>query len=73
MHPTLKDIRNINTINELVEPIKFLCDKMHSMTYGEFIAYKRTLEHQALKVGCDIKTLNEYANEYQTFGHINIK
>lgn len=66
---TLQNIRGAKTFNDLKPAIKFLCDKMQVMTWGEFCAYKRTLESQCVKVGSTIKDLNAYAENYQVFGY----
>ncbi len=66
---TLQNIRDAKTFDELKPAIKLLCDKMQIMTYGEFTAYKRTLESQAVKVGSSVKALNDYAEQYQVYGY----
>lgn len=68
-NPTLQTIRNATTFDQLKPAIEFLCDEMQKMTWGEYTAYKRTLEDQAVKVGSSIRDLNIYAVEYQTFGY----
>lgn len=46
---TIQNIRDAKTFEDLKPAIKLLCDKMQVMTYGEFLAYKRTLESQAVR------------------------
>lgn len=70
---SLQNIRDSETFEQLKPAIKFLCDEMQKMTYGEFLAYKRTLESQAVKVGSSIKELNIYAERYQVFGYEETK
>lgn len=67
--PNLAEIRLMESFDALKPAIRFLCAKMKQMGYGEFIAYKRTLEAQAEKVGASIKALNEYAEQIQVFGY----
>lgn len=66
---TLQKIREAKTFEDLKPAIKFLCDNIQKMTWGEFTAYKRTLENQAEKVGATLKDMNEYAEQYQVFGY----
>lgn len=66
---TLQKIREAKTFDDLKPAIKFLCDNMQKMTWGEFIAYRRTLENQAIKVGSTLKDLIEYTEQYQESGH----
>lgn len=65
----LQDIRDADSFEALKPAIRLLCDKMQEMTWGEFNAYRRTLENQAIKVGSTVKALNEYAEHYQVFGY----
>lgn len=67
--PTLAEIRLMETFDALKPAIRFLCAKMQQMEYGAFIAYKRTLEAQAEKVGSSVKALNDYAEQIQVFGY----
>lgn len=66
---TLQVIRDAKTFNDLKPAIKFLCNNMEAMQWGEFIAYKRTLENQAVIVGITVKELNQYAEQFQVFGY----
>lgn len=68
-HMTLQNIRDALTFDDLKPAVKFLAQNMQRMAYGEFIAYKRTLESQAVKVGSNVKALNELAEQYQVFGY----
>ena len=68
-NPTLANIRNAQTFDDLKPAVKFLCDNMQVMPWGDFIAYKRTLEAQAVKVGTTIAEMNKYAEQYQVFGY----
>ncbi len=65
----LQDIRQTETFEALKPAIKYLCDHMEAMAWGEFNAYKSTLEQQAIKIGATVKDLNEYAEQYQVFGY----
>lgn len=67
--PTLADIRAKTSFEALKPAIRFLCTNMERMEYGAFIAYKRTLEAQAVIVGSSVKALNDYAEEMQVFGY----
>lgn len=67
---TLEQIRQVQTLIELKPAIKVLCDKMQSMSWDEFNAYKRTLEDQATKLGISLKTINATAENYQVFGQL---
>jgi hypothetical protein len=69
MRPTLKTIRDAQTFDDLKPAIRFLCDEMQKMTWGEFTAFQRTLESQSLKVGISLKEMNAYAENYQVFGY----
>lgn len=66
---TLNEIRNVPTFEALKPAIRFLCDTMQDLSWGEFVAYQRTIETQAKKVGASLKILNEYAEQYQVFGY----
>jgi hypothetical protein len=65
---TLKQIRDAKDFDSLKPAMRFLCDNMQAMTYGEFQAYKRTLEDQCKAIGSSLKDMNEYAENYQIFG-----
>ena len=67
---TLEQFRQAQNVTELKPAIKMLCDKMQVMTWGEFNAYKRTLESQATKLGVSLKTINAIAENYQVFGQL---
>lgn len=62
---TLQQIRDTKTAEGIWEGTRFLCENMQVMTYGEFLAYRRTLEEQARKLGVSITQLNNYAVMYQ--------
>ena len=66
---TLQKLRDAKTFCDLKPGIKFLCDHMERMTWGEFVAYKRTLESKALELGITLDALNLYAENYQVFGY----
>ena len=66
---TLSEIRQCESFVQLEPAIKFLCDKMHDMPYGEFIEMKRTIGSQSLKIGLTLQIINEYAENYQIFGY----
>lgn len=66
---TLQTIRETTSFEALKPAIQFLCDEMQKMTYGEFCAFKRTIESQCVKVGSSLKECNEYAETYQVFGY----
>lgn len=66
---TLESIRLCKTFEELKPAVKFLCDNMESMAWGDFMAYKRTLESQTLKMGLSLTALNEYAENFKVFGY----
>lgn len=67
---TLAEIRLAKTLDELKPAINFLCAHMHDMTYGEFIAYKRTIEFQAInKLSVSVAEINKIAEEYQVYGY----
>ena len=68
-YPTLESIRNAESFEQLKPAVRFLCDKMQKMTWGEFNAFKRTLETQAVKVGSSVSELNAYAEQFQVFGY----
>lgn len=68
-NPTLETIRNADSFEALKPAIRFLCDEMQKMTYGEFLAFKRTIESQCVKVGSSLKECNDYAETYQVFGY----
>lgn len=65
---TLAEIRLAKSFEDLKPAIRYLADNMLGMTYGEFIAYRRTLEDQATNIGVSLQTINEYATNYQIFG-----
>jgi hypothetical protein len=65
---TLQSIRDSKNFEELKPAIRFLCDEMQKMAWGEFSAFKRTIEDQAIKAGSNLRELNEYAENYQVFG-----
>lgn len=65
----LQDIRGVQSFDALKPAIRLLCDDMHTMTYGEFIAYKRTLETQCVKLGHTLAEMNNYAIQYQVYGY----
>lgn len=67
---TLKQIREKTSAEDLIPAIKFLCDNMRSMTYGEFIAYRRTLSGKLESLGVSFNDMNTMAEEYQVFGYI---
>lgn len=69
MKITLESIRNAQNFDDLKPAIRFLCDKMQVLTWGEFTAFQRTLESQSVKVGSSLKVLNDYAEQYQIFGY----
>lgn len=66
---TLQEIRETKTFDQLKPAIKFLCDNMQKLTWGEFNAFRSTIESQSLKVGSNIKQVNEYADSYRIFGY----
>ena len=68
---TLSQIRTATSLGDLLPAVKFLCHNMQAMSFGEFQAYKRTLENQTLVVGSDLATLNNLALEFQTDGVIS--
>lgn len=70
MKVTLQTIRDAKTLEDLKPAIIFLCDNMQSMTWGEFTAFQRTIENQALKIGVSLEKLNSMATDYQQLGTI---
>lgn len=66
---TLQQIREAKNLEELKPAIYNLCDIMQKISYGEFIAYKNTVESQAKKLNIDLKTINKLAEDYQIFGY----
>lgn len=70
MKITLQTIRDTKTLEDLKPSIIFLCDNMQSMTWGEFVAFQRTIENQALKLGISLKELNSIATDYQQLGFV---
>jgi hypothetical protein len=69
--PKLQDIRDAKSFEALKPAIRFLCDEMQKMTYGEFLAYRGTLQSQCIKIGHTLVELNAYAENYQIFGIID--
>lgn len=67
---TLQQIRDAQTLAAIKPAIKFLCENMQKMTFGEFSAYKNTLQDRAVKVGSSLKELNDLAVEYQDSGEL---
>lgn len=66
----LEDIRQVETFEDLKPAIRFLCDVMQDLSWGEFIAFQRTIEGQAKKVGVSLQYMNEYATQYQVYGEV---
>lgn len=61
----LSDIRASKTFNDLKPAIELLCREMQKMTWGEFNAYRRTLESAAKAIGIEYQALDSYAITYQ--------
>ena len=66
---SLAKIREAKSFEELTPAIHYLCTNMQAMSWGDFCAYKGTIEHQANKLGIPFKAINDYAENYQTFGY----
>lgn len=66
----LNEIRNTKNLNDLKPAIRFLCDNMQKMSFGEFLAYKRTIESQCEKINISYKEINDLAEKYQIFGEL---
>lgn len=56
---TLQYIRECKSFDDLKPAILFLCDNMQAMTWGEFVAFQRTIETQTKKLGLSLKAMNE--------------
>ncbi len=69
---TLNEIRKVEQLEQLLPAIKFLCDNMHEMTWGEFNGYKRTIENQATKINVSLRDINNIAENYQLFNKLEI-
>lgn len=65
----ISDVRQTKSLEELKPAIRFLCDNMQSMTFGEFNAYKRTIETQARILGIAVQEINSYAENHQIYGY----
>jgi len=65
----LDEIRAAYSLATLTPAIKFLAERVESLSWGEFNAYKRTIENKANELGIDLKTVNEIASEHQVFGY----
>ena len=65
---TLQEIRQSKSFDELKPSIVFLCDNMQYMTFGDFQAYKRTIESVCICLGYTYKDVNNYAENYQNYG-----
>ena len=61
----LAEIRNISDESEILKAAYYLSDNMDSMTYGEFLAMKNTIEQAAIRLGKDYKWLNSEVIKYQ--------
>lgn len=70
---TLDQVRQAKDKEELANAVEYLCDNMQKMTYGAFIAYRRTIEDRAKALGWTLQSMNEYATDYQTFGIRGLK
>jgi len=66
----LNYIRNVKTFDELKPAIILLCNEMQKMTWGEFNAFKRTIENKAKDLNISLDRTNEYAENYQIFGKV---
>ncbi len=68
---TVKQLREtkMTSVEDLKPFIYFLSDNMGDMLYGEFIAYKSTIEKKARELNIDLKTINKIAEDYQVFGY----
>jgi len=65
----LSDVQQTKNFEELKPAIRFLCDNMQTMTFGEFNAYKRTIETQARVLGIAVQEINAYAENHQVYGY----
>lgn len=65
----LEEIRTAD-LDGFKKAIIFLSDNMHEMTYGEFIAFRRTIEIKGESLGINYEKMNEMAEHYQIFGEI---
>lgn len=65
---TLNQIRDAKDFESIKPAIRFLCDNMQAMTFGEFQAYKRTLEEKCNNIHVNLNEMNQYAENYQVYG-----
>lgn len=66
---SLDQIRASENLEQLKPAIIYLAQNMENMSFGEFTAYKRTIEVKANEVGVSLAQINKIAEDYQIYGY----